>query len=336
MPIHAITRTRTRVAGALAACALAAAPAGAQRTFTSLTMFGDSFSDVGNARALVGPTIPPRFSNGPVWSDSLAIRLGRAGDATPSFVPQSATGVYAVGGAVAVGSGASALTSTQAQIGRWCLSTTVVCNRTADATGLYTLFVGGNDLRAIAGNGALTLAQQQEAARDVARTITTQGQYLVTAGGVRNLLFATLPDLGRTPDRIGTPQSAILSTITTAFNQELLLGIGGLRALNPTARLFDFRLDNLFFNVLTQPAAFGFTNTTGNCIAAGAAPACDGYVFWDGLHPSAKAHGFVASAAYDLVAFDRNVAAVPEPATILLTGGGLAVLGLVARRRRAA
>ena len=151
---------------------------------------------------------------------------------------------------------------------------------------------------------------------------------------MRNLLFATLPDLGRTPDRIATPQSALLTDLTNTFNQALLGNVATLRGLNPTARLFDFRLDNLFFNVLAQPSTFGFTNTSGNCIADGASPACTGYVFWDGLHPSARAHGFVASAAYELVAFDRNVTAVPEPATVALLGGGLAVLGVVSHRRR--
>jgi phospholipase/lecithinase/hemolysin len=57
-------------------------------------------------------------------------------------------------------------------------------------------------------------------------------------------------------------------------------------------------------------------------------------VFFDGLHPSSAAHQLIGNAAYQLVAFDQNVAVVPEPATIALVGGGLLVLGAGAARRR--
>jgi len=329
------TRTTLHVLGAAAAVATLSAlttlSAGAQQTYSSLTMFGDSFSDVGNAAQLTGGAAPLRFSNGPVWSDVLANSLGRPGDATPAFVLARATGVYAIGGAV---TNPASATSTFAQIGRWCLAVGGVCGRTADPTGLYTLFAGGNDVRTAAGLGTDALRQ--------AATVTAANNLITQAGGLlgtgaRSILFSYLPDLGLTPDRIGGPQSAALTQLTKLFNQTLETGIAGLRLAAPsTTSLFDLRLDNLFANLLASPASFGFTNTNGSCIAAGQLPACTGYVFWDGLHPSTASHAFVGAAAYNLVANGVNVALIPEPATILLTGTGLLALGGIIRRRQRA
>ncbi len=330
-----LTTTRghtVRFAALLALSIVTGATAGAQRTFSSLTMFGDSFSDVGNARALLPLLgLPSRFSNGPIWSDYLAAALGRPGDATPSFVPRAATGVYAIGGAVTSPATAG---STAQQIAQWCLFNGTSCTRGASAGGLYTLFAGGNDLRAAAANPLLSAAQLQAAAVTAATNIVQQGQSLVGLGA-QSLLFVYLPDLGLTPDRLGTAQSAALSSMTRTFNAALSTGIGQLRLGAPMTRLFDLRLDNLFANLIQEPSRYGFTNTTDSCVTAMQLPACSGYVSFDGLHPTSAAHALVADAAYQLVAFDRNVALIPEPATVVLTATGLLVLAGIARRRQA-
>lgn len=324
--IHAPLRRLTAVAALLATTALTA---GAQRTFSSLTMFGDSFSDIGNAQALTGGLAPARFSNGPVWSDGLAAQLGRSSDAVAAFATARATGVYAIGGAT---TSQTSTTGTNAQIGRWCLFSGTSCNRTADATGLYTLFAGGNDVRSASTLG--TDALRRAATVTAAQNLVVQAQSLVGVG-VRSLLFAYLPDLGLTPDRIGTPVSSTLTELTALFNTTLETGIGQLRIGAPTVSFFDLRLDNLFANLIAQPSMFGFTNTNTSCIAANQLPNCPGYVFWDGLHPSSAAHQAVGNAAYQLVAFNRNVSLVPEPATITLVGIGLLGLAGMQVRRRA-
>lgn len=318
-------------AAMLALSLVAAGTATAQRTYTSLTMFGDSFTDTGNAAQLApGAGLPSRFSNGPVWSDMLATALGRPGDAAPAVLARTPSGVYAVGGAVV---NPGAVNSTAAQIAQWCLITNGTCTRAASPTGLYTMFAGANDVRAAAALG--TDAARRAATVAAAQALLTQGQSLV-ALGARNILFAYLPNLGLVPEAIGTPASGVLTDLTRLFNATLETGINQLRLAVPTGSFFDLRLDNLFANLLAQPAAYGFTNTSGSCVAANQLPNCAGYVFFDGLHPTSAAHALVANAAYNLVAFNQNVALVPEPATLALCGAGIVAVFGIARRRRAA
>ena len=80
------------------------APLSAQAiSFTELTVFGDSLSDTGNVLSLTGDVLPPgpgspvpgpyfngRFSNGPVWVDQAADRLGLT--VTNMWAPGAASG----------------------------------------------------------------------------------------------------------------------------------------------------------------------------------------------------------------------------------------------------
>ncbi|HYW52151.1 MAG TPA: SGNH/GDSL hydrolase family protein [Gemmatimonadaceae bacterium] len=324
---HSTAARARRTSLLLALSISAAATLGAQRTYSSLTMFGDSFSDVGNAQQLApGLGVPARFSNGPIWSDRLGSLLGRSVDVTPAVLTNAPRGVYAIGSATTSFTGAG----TGAQVALWCQAVSGTCTRGADATGLYTLFAGANDLRAAAALG--TDFERRTATVTAAQNLLLQGQGL-TSAGARALLFAYLPDMGLTPDRRNTAASPILSDLTRLFNTTLETGINQLRLGAPSATFFDLRLDNLFANLLANPAANGFGNVTTPCIAAGALPGCAGFAFWDGLHPTSAAHMAVGDAAYNLVAFNRNVALVPEPSTILLLAGGLLLLYFFVRMK---
>jgi len=56
----------------------------------------------------------------------------------------------------------------------------------------------------------------------------------------------------------------------------------------------------------------------------------------DDRHPTTTVHRLIAEAAFDRVTIGQDVVVIPEPATVLLVAGGLALVGVVARRRRAA
>jgi phospholipase/lecithinase/hemolysin len=102
-------RLNTLVLTAAAVLAIGGSTAAA-RPFDELIVFGDSWSDNGNARILSeGLAVPPpyfggRFSNGPLWVERLAERLhlGHPTESSPAPAPSLAGGTnYAFGGAQA-------------------------------------------------------------------------------------------------------------------------------------------------------------------------------------------------------------------------------------------
>ncbi len=353
---------RVAVRGAylgLALCA-ALAPAAAiaqspmQSAFTSLTVFGDSYSDTGNvfrfttSLGIPTPPSPPyyngRFSNGPVWVDYFAQAIGRPNDAIAVYLtpqaPNAAAGNYAIGGArtydtqVTIGTNTITLPGTGSQIADYFSRAGV---GRADPTGLYALFVGGDDLRDIA---ALTdPAARQAQAAATANNVITQASALA-ANGARNVLLFTLPSIGVLPEQQAIPgRGAIDDAITSTFNSTLAAGILGLQANLPGSTFFDLRLDNLFGNIesdaLAGGARYGITNLGTPCFFPGA-PSCASSLFTDDMHPTTQAQQLIAQAAYTYVTTGANVAAVPEPATVALVGGGLGVVAVLRTRRRRA
>jgi outer membrane lipase/esterase len=126
-----------------------------QASYSSITFFGDSYVDTGNARILSGGAQPPsppyalgRFSNGLVFTDYLAQALNRPTDANPVFVTRAASGNYAVGGARTD----SPQVGTASQIGSYLTRPGATPATLTDPNGLYVLFVGGNDLRDAGGS----------------------------------------------------------------------------------------------------------------------------------------------------------------------------------------
>lgn len=282
---------------------LLSGPALASAQFTSLTVFGDSLSDTGNVSLATGGALPGagyatgRYSNGDLWVDGLATRLGLP------LAPSGAGGRNFAWGSAETGPGAtSSVTGVPTLVAQ--IAQFQAGGGTLGAGSLATVWAGGNDIF----NG---LAPNDAADRVVGSLSTLQ-----TLGASR-ILVVNLVDLGQLPRFRGGAQELAMSGASDAFNARLALGVAGLAssriALVDVASFFDAALSN--------PAAFGFTNTTdkGQPLGAGGA----NYVWWDESHPTTKAHGLVADLAY--------TAAVPEPASLAAIGLGLAAV----RRRRA-
>ncbi|MBC8087888.1 MAG: SGNH/GDSL hydrolase family protein [Phycisphaerae bacterium] len=316
------------------ASALTASAASAQFAPTSLTFFGDSFTDTGNGDVLSvqftgfdltpsPPYAPGRITNGFNYADFLMQRFGLGPFATASLLGGTN---YAVGTATTGITGAGGLPiGMLAQLGMF--------TGAADASGLYVLFGGANDLRAVAG---LSVAQQDAAIQGALTNFGTMAGVLY-ARGARNFLIPNLPDLGLTPAELGTPDSPVLSAATVRFNQQLSTQLAFWKFAFPNANFLGLQLDNLFSNILIDVAQggprYGFTNATLPCFAF--AVSCGTSVFADDLHPTSTAHLLISDAIYNRVAYGVDVSVVPEPSSILLVGAGLIACAFAARRRRA-
>jgi outer membrane lipase/esterase len=301
--------------------------------FSGLYVFGDSLSDSGNNASVIGinatqvinnnsyiPTQPyasGTYSNGPVWVNSFAAGLGLASFAAPSL---AGGGDYAYGGAKTAVDGTffNFPPSTKTQVNGFLAPLASV-----PATALYVVATGGNDARAVADAIAGGAAPGPTIAAAAAAYALNVGNIVdaLQAKGASNIVVWDTPNLGKAPAvTAGGPLASALGTqIAMSFNAALAT------RLSTEAGVLTFDVFGVFNTIAASPATYGLTNISDAC---GAVAGCDAskYLFWDGIHPTAKGHTLLANAMLAVVA-------VPEPSTMLTLVAGLLVLMTVVRRR---
>ncbi len=259
--------------------------AGRAQAYSQVVAFGDSLSDNGNLFAMTGGAVPPwpyydgRFSDGPVWVETLAGNLGVSLDNR------------AVGGATTADIGG--------QIG-------VYVGGAVDPNALYTIWGGANDF--------LSLGPADDPFAAVGNAVTNllTGVGTLMAAGAESFLVLNLPDLGVTPRAGDSPDGGAGATmITGAFNNALSLNLA---ATFPAADIAFMDTFSILADILADPAADGLTNTTDACFNATLMTLCgnpEEYVFWDDIHPTNKLHNMLAAEAQELVATN-----LVEPGTL--------------------
>ena len=303
---------------ALLIFAVAPAQAG---SFSALYAFGDSLSDVGNLFSATGEPASPyangQFSNGPVWVQDLSGFAG-LGALGPSNLGGND---YAWGGATTAATTTSVVPSVNAQVAQFLAAN----HNSAPSNGLYTVWIGANDLFSILNGSPVT---PMAAAQSEADAITALAQ-----AGAKTFIVPLVPDLGVTPGVLaaGPAAEAAATSLSLAYNFALegdLTGVAGVHFLD-TFSLID--------NAVQDPGKFGFTDVTDPCYTgtyAGYAGTPSGtvctnpnsYLFWDELHPTAAADAIIADAAWSLVPS-------PRPGAGLLSLGLLLLIGM--KRKRA-
>ena len=323
---------RSIVSSVLIAASLVAGDVSAT---VQLFFFGDSLADSGNNALLVDsgallpdysplertetpisssayiPTLPyesRRYSDGPVWTEQFAAKLGS------SAIPSLAGGNnYAFGGARSGPPGSGSPTVLD-QVGMF------LSKGPAPSNGLYVIEAGGNDARdalAIGGDPSALII-------DYASNMTMAVRDL-RMHGARNFLVATVPDLGLIPavQAQGSDASLAASALAMAMNRALLAALPAEDTADTEIHILD--LFGGLRTVRDHPDRFGVTNFTSACAVD---PACivhdTGVFFWDGIHPTQFGSSIIAAAA---------VQAIPEPSIAWLMLAGVVGLGLLTHAR---
>lgn len=307
-------------------------------SFNQIFIFGDSFSDAGNNAYLFDtylngdrtpvpiaspdfiPTAPyasNRYSNGPVWAEQFAARLGLG--ATASLT--SGTD-YAYGGARTgpLGTTLPTIPSLLDQVNNKFLLT---YGSSVPTDALYVLAGGGNDAR----DAFATLAAQGDPTQIISDYVSNMTSLITTLATAKatQIVVWNVPDIGLTPAI--EANGPVASAAATGLVKQMNTGLDGvLNTLQAMLAVDIIRFDafGLIQNLVNNSSVYGLDGNMTPCafdVQCIANP--DGRLFWDGVH--------LTTAGYSRVA-DAMLQAVPEPATLLLLILGAVSLVLIHTR----
>jgi phospholipase/lecithinase/hemolysin len=263
--------------------------------YSEIVVFGDSLSDTGNyATRYIDQVLPPpydggRWSNGPVWVEILAERLGLQ---LPVDSSHGGTN-YAWGGGT-TGSIAGSV-NMDVQLQRFLQS------RQPSENELFIVWGGANDF----------FLGQTNPLAPVGKLTNIISQ--LTQAGAKNFLVVNLPErIGIYPDLNNR-----LAQLAPTFNSELWAALDVLQSSTQGVNIVKFDFHELYHMIAANPSSFGFSDLEqpgcGDCALWDLSQRPAGYVFgnvvlnpdqyylWDDVHPSAAAHRVIGEAAYALL-----------------------------------
>ncbi|HIN33892.1 MAG TPA: hypothetical protein EYM83_08145 [Nitrospirales bacterium] len=293
----------------LFACLLFPIEASAQ-IFSNIYIFGNSLSDTGNFATVAGefpaPFFENRVSNGQVAVEVLATSLGLSADASRHLVGPAVGTNYAVAGARAAGLDPIDLS---AQIDAFLLNNEDI----APSDALYVVAIGGNDVRDARDEPDNEISKQ--IIRGAVDGIEESIRALVSAGA-KAILVENVPDIGTIPEtRILAATLNDQGVIqrgtkrTERFNRQLSKSVGNIEG-DLGVDLVDFNLFLFSQSVITNGNGLGFTNTQDPCFSQATGTfhmECnvganfDHFIFFDEIHPTAKANQRIGRALFALV-----------------------------------
>ncbi len=282
------------------------------KPLNNLIVFGDSLSDNGNLYKLYQiPTSPPyykgRFSNGPVWAERLAKTYfnDKANDHFQN---------YAFGGAAITDDDNDGLISLNFEITNYL----EIHQNKAEEDSLYVVWIGAN-------NYLMPTKSMDDTLMMVNKGIKRGVEKLMKAGA-KHIMLVNLPDLGVAPEPF--PKGSYtdeeipairekLTSFCQRHNELLTATVSELKQSNPEIQWLYYDASSKFKEFMLSPEQYGITNTTDACYSSSASlrsknfvlnlasqvnskansDNCDGYLFFDGVHPTTLAHIIIAEKA---------------------------------------
>lgn len=258
-----------------------------------LYVFGDSLSDSGNVFRVTEGTYPPtppyfqgRYSNGPVWVEQLATKLGLSAEQTKNF---------AYGGATTANARENGIPGVLVQVQNF-----VKSNPQADPKALYVVWGGANDYLGGATNPTRVVENITTAIESLSKT------------GAKRFLVANLPDLGSFPATRNTSTAESLNSLSQTHNATLSRSLQTLnQKLGNETQIFTLDVGRLYQDAIAAPNKFGLKNVTNSCLNNAACTQPSEFLFWDGIHPTTKTHQLLAETAFSTLQKPSQVSANP-------------------------
>lgn len=336
--------------------------------YDGILSFGDSLTDngvYGTSNGTTTNTSPndyygiQYFTSGPVWVENMASHYSvplldmayggattgmndpavayLASQQTPPNLPLEYIGNNALGLQWQVGT--AYLGTVSSPVSPVSLGLPASVSSSVPSNTLVTVWGGANDfLNYVMGqNGITPSGTIPSNAAAAALNVATAIQLLANSNPSGGLYFLVpnLPNIGQTPEftSLGGVAQLAATAYSQDFNAYLLADLYNLAGTyqNDTFYTLDTYdlLDNLIGNkdyFASYGSGYDFTNVTDSGYGT------PGYLFWDGIHPSAEGQallGYLAENDAQLVQTKT-----PEPTTMILYGVGFAGAGLYRRMRR--
>ena len=298
--------------------------------YSSVTFFGDSLTDGGyfkKATEALGHPQSGQYTTNPdnTWATPFAESLGLNSvqntydEATGQ---QTTTGNnYAIGGAR---SGIDLqhdkyedttgkplpVYSTRSQVDRY------LADKNIDSKGLYTVWTGANDLFAVVSDVPNASNIISSAVSDEVATVKK-----LHDNGANYIVVPNIPDVGLTPNFVGTPLATFGTDLVKQYNEALYSGVK-----NTGANVIPLDTFSLVQQVAANPTAYGFSNVTDKACKNTSSVECgradldkpgaeNSYFFADGVHPTGRAHRMIADYANSVVTAPSQVSVLPHIAT---------------------
>lgn len=284
----------------------------------SFVVFGDSLSDNGNLYEYLKHQLPPsppyfegRFSNGYIWVEQLAKAY------YPNTWKQHVLN-YAFGGAgvawIFDDEDSSEEDDVLFSLGREVDSYLLAHHGKASASSLFSVWIGANNYIASHRNPEKIAAGVNKGIRNSLE--------LLAEKGAKHILVINLPDMGKSPAARMMYSEKELSLCSKYNNDGLQATVIDLTKKYPNVQWILFDAAQVFADALANPEKYGFTNITETCyqslvnamlseaedtqfilkMSASLTKneqlekgACDGYFFFDPVHPTALTHSILAN-----------------------------------------
>jgi outer membrane lipase/esterase len=259
--------------------------------YNRIFIFGDSLSDSGKPVESPDSNAPTsttyfhgRQTNGLVWVEDLSRLLNM--DTTSMFS-------FALSGST---SGAKNITSSlpgvEGQVNQFTST-----SGTINENDLFIVWAGTVD------HIVPSLTEGKIAVNNLSNTFTT-----LASKGARNIIVVNLYDLGKIPSEYH--QADKLTTETNNHNSQLHATLQAFAAANPNINIIPLDINAFFKEISADPGKYHLTNVTDGYlsqVAKGIAANPDQYLFFDTIHPTARAHELIAEYAYSVLTAPQAV-----------------------------